>query len=111
MKLKPWTVRPTSGADRDLVKILQRTLETFGTRQAKIYENTLFQALRELRTGPYIPGARLRDDLGPGIRTLHVARKGRKGRHFIVYRIGGDHIIDVLRLLHDGMDLPSQLSP
>jgi plasmid stabilization system protein ParE len=26
-----------------------------------------------------------------------------------VYRVSGTHSIDVLRLLHDGMDLPSHL--
>ncbi|MDR2189232.1 MAG: hypothetical protein LBE62_14500 [Azonexus sp.] len=50
-----------------------------------------------------------RDDLGPGIRLLHVARKGRKGSHFIVFRASGEHTIDVLRMLYDGMDLPGHV--
>ena len=40
--------------------------------------------------------------------TLHVARGGRKGRHFVLYRVntqGPTQVIDVLRLLHDSMDL------
>jgi toxin ParE1/3/4 len=65
--------------------------------------------LRALRSGPDIPGGVQRDDLAPGILTLHVARNGRKGRHFIVFRVGDDHVIDVLRLLHDSMDLSSHL--
>jgi toxin ParE1/3/4 len=86
-------------------------MQTFGVRQTKIYETTLRQALHALSSGPDIPGVQQREDLGPGIRTLHVARKGRKGRHLIVLRIGSDRIIDVLRLLHDSMDLPSHLPP
>ncbi len=53
-------------------------------------------------------GARQREDIGPGIRTLHVARKGRKGRHLVVFRVASppnEQVIDVLRLLHDSMDL------
>ena len=41
--------------------------------------------------------------------TLHVARKGRKGPHFVVFRVApsrSEQVIDVLRLLHDSMDLP-----
>jgi toxin ParE1/3/4 len=34
-----------------------------------------------------------------------VARQGRRGRHFLVFRQIEDRCIDVLRLLHDGMDL------
>jgi toxin ParE1/3/4 len=62
-----------------------------------------------LEAGPNIIGSQPRADLGPNIRALHVARQGRKGCHFIVYRVSGTHCIDVLRLLHDGMDLPSHV--
>ena len=44
--------------------------------------------------------------------TLHVARKGRKGRHFVVFRVARDpdhDVIEVLRLLHDSMDLQRHL--
>ena len=40
---------------------------------------------------------------------LHVARRGRQGRHFVLYRADSQAetpVIDVLRLLHDSMDLP-----
>ena len=54
-------------------------------------------------------GARRRDEIARGIRILHLARAGRRGRHFIVFRVSGkasDRVIDVLGLLHDTMDLP-----
>jgi toxin ParE1/3/4 len=110
MSRAKWSVRPSHGADRDYAQILQWTARTFGARQARTYETTLLQALRALRSGPDIAGVKHRDDLGLGVRTLHVARNGRKGRHFVVFRIGGEQIIDVLRLLHDSMDLVSHLS-
>jgi toxin ParE1/3/4 len=40
--------------------------------------------------------------------TLHVARKRRRGRHFILFRADTNPnrgLIDVLRILHDAMDL------
>ena len=43
-----------------------------------------------------------------------MARGGRKGRHFVLFRIGsesGRELIDVLRLLHDAMDLQRNLPP
>lgn len=65
-------------------------------------------AIEALEGGPDVLGARVRDDIQPGIRTLHVARQGRAGRHFVVFRVVGSYI-DVLRLLHDSMDLPRHL--
>jgi toxin ParE1/3/4 len=55
-------------------------------------------------------GTRARDDIRPDVRTLHVARQGRKGRHFVVFREAEGGMIDVLRLIHDSMDLPRHLA-
>jgi toxin ParE1/3/4 len=105
-----WSVRLSSDAAEDFAGIIQWTRENFGVRQARTYAATLENAMDALHAGPSILGAKQRDDLGSSIRTLHVARNGRKGRHFIVFRIGGDQIIDVLRLLHDSMELANHLS-
>lgn len=108
----PWTIRLAAAAERDYREILRWTVENFGRSQAKTYAKTLSGALHDLTLGPSITGVRLRDDIGPGVNTLHVARKGRKGRHFVVFRVApsrSEHIIDVLRLLHDSMDLPRHL--
>ena len=109
MNRSRWVVQPTQQANQDYVEILHWTSQTFGARQARIYETTLLRALRALRSGPNIIGVKKRDDLAPGILTLHAARDGRKGRHFIVFRVGGDQVIDVLRILYDGMDLTVHL--
>lgn len=68
-------------------------------------------AVGVLTDGPDAPGVRQRDEIAPGMRTLHVARQGRRGRHFVVFRVGGDQVIDVLRLLHDSMDLARHIPP
>lgn len=107
--MKPvWTVRLGRQAEQDYVEILQWTTKTFGEGQASTYAETMARAIEALEEGPDALGARARDDIQPGIRTLYVARQGRAGRHFVVFRVSGSDI-DVLRLLHDSMDLPRHL--
>ncbi len=104
-----WAVRLTATAEDDFRGILSWTVERFGERQARIYAKTLTNALEALSAGPSAIGAIARNDIAPGLFALHVARRGRKGRHFVVFRIGGERgrqVIEVLRLLHDAMDLP-----
>lgn len=106
---QPWRVRLAARAEADLLDIAVWTAEHFGSRQAAYYVETLTQAIEALHEGPDIPGVKARDDIAPGIRTLHVARRGRKGRHFVMLRVAEGRVIEVLRLLHDSMDLPRHL--
>jgi toxin ParE1/3/4 len=109
-----WRVRLTAAAQTDFQSILRWTTARFGPVKARAYADTLSAALGALTAGPTIAGSRKRDDIANGLFTLHVARNGRKGRHFILFRIGGDdgkQWIEVLRLLHDAMDLQRHLPP
>jgi toxin ParE1/3/4 len=109
-----WTVRLSAAAEADYRQILHWTAENFGSAQARSYAGTLSSALKALSAGPDIIGVKERPEIGDSIRTLHVARNGRKGRHFVMFRVGstqGRNVIDVLRLLHDSMDLEQQLPP
>lgn len=109
-----WTVRLSAAAEADYRQILRWTVENFGSAQARIYADTLSSALKALGAGPDIIGAKERPEIGSNVRTLHVARNGRKGRHFVMFRVGGvegENLIDVLRLLHDSMDLERHLPP
>ena len=111
---RPWTVRLTAAAEVDFEEILRWTMAEFGDAQARIYAETLSAALNDLAAGPTVIGARKRDDILKGLFTLHVARKGRKGRHFVMFRVGSTPdrgVIEVLRLLHDAMDLQRHLPP
>ena len=106
---RTWAVRLAAAAESDFQDILRWTAQQFGEAQARDYAETLSSALEALMDGPAVPGVKARDDIARGILTLHVARHGRRGRHFILFRIGhhaGHDVIDVLRLLHDAMDLP-----
>jgi len=109
-----WPIRLAAAAEADIAEILQWTAEHFGHRQARVYADTLAGALEELSEGPEVPGARARDDIAMGLFTLHVASRGRKGRHFVLFRVGHDNddaVIDVLRVLHEAMDLPRHVPP
>jgi toxin ParE1/3/4 len=107
-----WAIRLADAAGQDYQAILRWTVANFGRAQARTYAKTLTSALQDLSKGPTLAGVRPRAEIGPGIHTLHVARHGRKGRHFIVFRIDpvpDTPVIEVLRLLHDSMDLPRHL--
>jgi toxin ParE1/3/4 len=106
-----WRIRFGIEAENDLAGILKYTKDTFGRRQVDIYRVTVLEALAALDAGPDVPGSVPRNEIRPGLRTLHVARHGRRGRHFIMYRAADDHVIEVVRILHDAMDLARHLPP
>jgi len=59
-----------------------------------------------------IIGVKERPEIGDNIHPLHAARNGRKGRHFVMFRIGsvqGSDVVDVLRVMHDEMDVERYL--
>jgi toxin ParE1/3/4 len=107
-----WHVRLGATAQEDYQDILKWTVDQFGLDQARTYADTLTVALEDLCAGPDILGVKARDEIGPNLYTLHVARKGRKGRHFVMFQVGPkskENVIDVLRILHDSMDLQRHL--
>jgi toxin ParE1/3/4 len=110
MPAQLWRVRLGAQAERDLLSILQWTAENFGGQQAKNYRTTLLQSVRELAAGPDVSGARKRDDIVKGFYSLHVARHGRRGRHLLLYRPAAGRKIEIVRILHDSMDLRRHLS-
>jgi len=108
-----WRVRLTAAAEEDVQDILLWTAVNFGEGQARAYADTLTRAIEALMAGPYIAGARERNDIARGVFVLPVARERRRGRHIVVYRVGSTKeppIIEVLRLLHDSMDMPRHLA-
>ena len=101
----PWDIRVANQAEQDFFEIVRWSAANYGQLKAVEYAETLSLAIGALAGGPEVLGVKCREDIGKGILTIHVAREGRKGRHFVVFRVGGSNMIDVLRLLHDSMDL------
>ena len=99
-----WTVQLSAAAEVDFDAILLWTSQQFGPRQARAYASRLSAAIARLEHGPAIPGARRREEIAAGLSSLHV---GRRGRHIILFKVGKERsrTLDVLRILHDAMDL------
>lgn len=107
-----WPVLVAPAAEADFNAIVEWTAERFGDGQARSYADVLSSVIDSLDEGPTVRGAKRRLDLGPDVSTLHVSREGRRGRHFVVFRVGRDgpdEVIVVLRVLHDAMDLTRHL--
>ena len=109
MTAPKWTVRLGVAAELDFANVLKWTAENFGARQAIVYRDTLVQSIRELAKGPDVIGSKTRNEIMPGLRTLHVARNGRRGRHLLLYRIAEGKVVEIGRILHDRMDLRRHL--
>jgi toxin ParE1/3/4 len=110
MSSDKWRVRLTAAAERDFQSILTWTTEQFGEAQARDYAGTLSAAIHALTDGPDVLTSKPRDEIGPGLRILHAARFGRRARHMLLYRVAPDAVIDVLRILHDAMDIERHVS-
>jgi toxin ParE1/3/4 len=111
---RAWIVRLANAAAADQAALITWTTEQFGAAQARVYGETLSAALIALRFGPATAGVKRREEIGKDLCTLHVARAGRRGRHFILFRVHADEEpprIQVLRILHDAMDLARHLPP
>src|SRR6202790_4272596 len=106
---RKWRVRLGAAAELDFANILKWTTENFGARQSRRYRDTLVQAIGALADGPDVAGSKARDKTMRGLRTLHVARHGRRGRHFLLYRVAPGGIIEIGRILHDSMELERHL--
>lgn len=105
-----WTAHLTDQAAQDIENILDWTYEQFGALQMDAYTGVINDALEALTEGPQLHDVRRRPELGDNVATLHVARRGHKGRHLLAFRIHEqDDVIEVLRILHDSMDLARHL--
>lgn len=108
-----WDVELSSTAQADLREILRWTRRRFGSAQESAYRRLLQDALKALKAGPNIIGARQRQEIGPGYRTLHIGRGRGRARHFILFRVvrpEEDRVIRVVRILHDAMDPERHIS-
>jgi toxin ParE1/3/4 len=101
-----WRIRLGAAAELDFANILKWTTENFGARQSRLSRDMLVQAIQTLADGPDVVGSKARDEIKPGVRTLHIHRRGR---HFLLYRTDQGRIIEIGRILHDSMDLQGHL--
>lgn len=106
-------------ADEDMTSLLARSNEEFGAAARRRYEALLSAAFTSLCANPEMFGSVARPELGDGVRTYHLrysraqARTGgravRQPRHLIVYRPMGNRELQVIRVLHDSMEVQRHL--
>ena len=109
----------TTAARSDIVAALKRSVESFGIPGRRRYEALIKAAIRDVATDPMRPGSRDRPELGAGVRSFHLthsrerARSGdgivRTPRHALFYHCPDERTVEILRLLHDAMDLHRHL--
>ncbi len=102
-------------AETDIDEILEWSVEKFGADVRDGYEELIGTTIERLLIDPEHPITRERPELGRGIRVVHLrscrdrvrtgVRRIRDPRHFVVYR-RADDVVQVVRVLHDAMDLP-----
>jgi toxin ParE1/3/4 len=97
---------------------MEWTVKEFGARAAFRYDALIKQALKDIAADPERPGSMERPEIMiEGARTYHlslsrrrVSRPGvKEPRHFLLYRLRGEGVIEVARILHDGRDLQRHL--
>jgi toxin ParE1/3/4 len=106
-------------ADEDIVSILALSLDKFGAAACRRYEALLVTAFKSVCADPGRLGSVARPEFGPAIRTYHLrfsrdearTQEGivHQPRHLLVYRAVGEWAIEIVRVLHDSMELERHL--
>jgi toxin ParE1/3/4 len=110
-------VRLSGPAQADLDRILQHSFDACGEKARDRLEELLRAGLQLIADDPW--RGRRRDDIRADFLTFHLSlarRTARKRgatvthpRHLFVYHVLSDDVVEVLRVLHDAMDLPQHL--
>jgi plasmid stabilization system protein ParE len=99
----------TEAAKTDIRHILRETRAMFGALQVSRYRALISDARRRLRDFPSLGHHRY--GLPPEGRLLHIGQPGRPASHFFLYRINDSaNTAEVLRVLHEAMDIPAHLT-
>lgn len=97
-----------AAAQTDLDTIAAWTTANFGASQAESYIEGILDTIDEL-TAPTSPSRSIdREEIAKGFRTLHMRKRGRRGRHFLLYS-ETPHEVRIHRILHDSMELSRHL--
>jgi toxin ParE1/3/4 len=92
-----YVLSPAARADLD--SIWDYTAETWSIDQAESYVLGIRAGCEALASGQR--RGRSAEDIRPGYRKLAV------GSHFLFYRMTDDGAVDVVRILHQRMDVPA----
>ncbi|MEE4675257.1 type II toxin-antitoxin system RelE/ParE family toxin [Pseudomonas viridiflava] len=110
--------RISNPARADIVDILRLSQTQFGDQARQRYQALILAALQAIAGTPYRISHE-RDELAPGLRSYHLVYSRQQAkhphgtvkspRHVVFYRVANDEVIEVVRLLHDAMDVQLHL--
>lgn len=111
-------VRISHQARTDIADTLRFTQVRLGESIKDRYQDLLQTTFHCIAEQPTLPGSKLRDELAPGLRSLHLSLNvlemtdGRmiSPRHVVFYRAGTDQTVEILRVLHDAMEVAQHLN-
>ena len=111
--------RVSNAARADMVDILRLSQTQFGDQARQRYQALILAALQALADTPYPIGSHDREELAPGLRSYHLVYSRQQAkqphgtvnnpRHIVFYRVANDDVIEVVRLLHDAMEVQLHL--
>ncbi len=111
--------RISNAARADIVDILRLSQTQFGDQARQRYQTLILTALQALASKPYCIGSHDRDELAPRLRSYHLTYSRQQAkhpsgavkspRHIVFYRMVNDDLIEVVRLLHDAMEVQLHL--
>lgn len=109
------TVILAPAAEEDIRSILAWSREMFGEPARQRYAALLSQAIVDVAADPFRAGVHEADDVSPGLRIYHVTHSRRRRmvaasrvvapRHFLLFRLRHETRLEVVRVLHDSMQL------
>jgi len=88
-------------AQADLEQICDYTRDRWGADPAEQYLRELQRAVERIAANPQI--GRQCDEIRPGYRKLAA------GSHTLFYRVNAEDVVDVIRVLHQRMDVDRHL--
>lgn len=99
----------SAAAQSDLDSIVAWTSQHFGPAQAEAYFEAILDTIDQLTLSASPPQSIARHEIATGLRTLHMRKRCRRGRHFILY--SETELEDrIQRVLHDSMELSRHLT-
>ena len=95
--------RLTRKAVEDLADIWNYTFDEWSERQADDYYNMLIASCQKIATNPDLFGKRY-DEIFHGLRGF------KAGKHLLFYRILDNGDVEIIRILHERMDLRNRMN-
>ena len=112
--------RISNAARADIVDILRLSQTQFGDQARQRYQVLILTALQAIAGTPFRIGSQHRDELAQGLCSYHLIYSRQQAkqphgtvkspRHVVFYRVANDDVIEVIRLLHDAMEVQLHLS-